>query len=561
MSFDLGRIRPKWRGVYSPSTTYIKNDLVGFEGSSYRCLQESTGNEPSDPFYWELVAKGSDQLTTKGDLLFHDGTNTVPLSIGMENQFLGVENGLPVWRSQQGRPGATVKKLFKGSLSSHHCFFGIMDDGTVMSCGQGEYYFNGDADAKNTFIPQPVPFDPDNPPTTPIKDVIVGHKHAFALTEDGVVYSWGCNTAGQLGHGDTIARSYATRIDWFVDNGIQIKEVFVPEFGIYTNSTTYFIATTGELYACGENGYGQCGIGTNVDQYLPVQCGALSGVKQVSASVSHYVSVMVIDGNGDLWGWGLNNHGELGLGDTATYYSPQKVTNLASVKKIIVAGGDATAAGDQIYAHSIALLENGKVFVTGYNGDGQLGLGDTTQRTSFQEVSGSMPPAKDIFASCSPYATSGMIDENDNLWFWGYNGYGQLGLGDTTSRTGPVLLSETFQGKVKKVLIGGTHSYHFVVVLDTDGAVWGAGYSDWGQLGRCNGHIPSNPTFEKFRNSMEHIGIKFIDIMVNGHSLKGTTYGLTEDGRVFATGNNEFGQCGTHPTNIHTVDALYTMLF
>ena len=82
--------------------------------------------------------------------------------------------------------------------------------------------------------------------------------------------------------------------------------------------------------------------------------------------------------------------------------------------------------------HSLILKNDGTLWGCGYNGYGQLGLGDTTNRTTFTQVTTNGDDVKSIY--CGGYHT--LILKNDGtLWGCGYNQYGQLGLGDTNSKS------------------------------------------------------------------------------------------------------------------------------
>ena len=73
--------------------------------------------------------------------------------------------------------------------------------------------------------------------------------------------------------------------------------------------------------------------------------------------------------SGDVYAFGWNIYGDLGLGDMDTRYIPTKIENLSNVKAI--------AAGEH---HTLILLENGDVYASGVNLSGQLGLGDLENR-------------------------------------------------------------------------------------------------------------------------------------------------------------------------------------
>lgn len=99
---DLGKIKFKWRGAYNASTAYVVDDVVESNGSSYVCILASTGNTPPNATYWELMAeKGADTsvLTTRGDVLFHNGSTLTRLPAGTSGQYLETKGSGadPVW--------------------------------------------------------------------------------------------------------------------------------------------------------------------------------------------------------------------------------------------------------------------------------------------------------------------------------------------------------------------------------------------------------------------------------------------------------------------------------
>ena len=96
-TLNLGRIKPVFRGAYNNSTAYVVDDIVTSGGSSYICIQASTGNAVSNATYWtQMAAGGTDvgtTLTTQGDILYRDGSGLQRLAIGTANQELRVNSG------------------------------------------------------------------------------------------------------------------------------------------------------------------------------------------------------------------------------------------------------------------------------------------------------------------------------------------------------------------------------------------------------------------------------------------------------------------------------------
>ena len=109
---NLGSIKFKWKGTYAGGTAYTIDDVVSYNGSSYICIQASTGNLPTDTAYFEQMSqKGSDgtngtdgtdlttTLTTQGDLVYRDGSGLQRLGAGTSGQVLqtGGTGANPSW--------------------------------------------------------------------------------------------------------------------------------------------------------------------------------------------------------------------------------------------------------------------------------------------------------------------------------------------------------------------------------------------------------------------------------------------------------------------------------
>jgi alpha-tubulin suppressor-like RCC1 family protein len=82
--------------------------------------------------------------------------------------------------------------------------------------------------------------------------------------------------------------------------------------------------------------------------------------------------------------------------------------------------------------HTFVIKNDGTVWATGRTANGELGLGDTTDRNTFTQLSSSFNNPKQI--SCGEYHTF-IVKQDGTVWATGWNYYGQLGLGDTTNRS------------------------------------------------------------------------------------------------------------------------------
>lgn len=143
------------------------------------------------------------------------------------------------------------------------------------------------------------------PKGTKVAAVRAGSEHSIALTSTGTVLSWGLNVYGQLGDGTTKNRDAPVRVK--LPSGTKVKAISVG------CDDSFALTTTGKLYAWGRNIEGQLGDGTHKNRKNPVAVKLPAGAKvtTVTAGCSH---TFALTSNG-LFGWGLNNAGQLGSGD------------------------------------------------------------------------------------------------------------------------------------------------------------------------------------------------------------------------------------------------------
>lgn len=247
-----------------------------------------------------------------------------------------------------------------------------------------------------------------------------GDRFSVALADDGKVWTTGYDFMGQLGLGDEDDR------DIFIQASGDIAAKSITAIsGGYAH--TLALASDGTVWGAGDNGGGALGLGeaTEATNSFVQIGGGLSG-KVVAKIACGNWHTLALDNDGKVWATGTNLYGELGLGDNTDRYVFTEVGGGLSGKTII-----AIAAGEY---HSLALAADGTLWVAGYNNFGQLGLGDnTTDRTSFTQAGGSLI-GKTVTAISAGHLHSLARDSNGKVWATGYNAYGQLGLDDTTDR-------------------------------------------------------------------------------------------------------------------------------
>jgi alpha-tubulin suppressor-like RCC1 family protein len=287
------------------------------------------------------------------------------------------------------------------------------------------------------------------------------------LRNDGIissVWTWGRNTSGQLGTGNTTSRSSPGTTAGGGTNWSSMSA---------GNTHTAAIKTDGTLWTWGNNGNGQLGTGTVTSRTSPgTTAGGGTSWSIVSASQCHTAGIKT---DGTLWTWGMNGIGGLGDGTITDRSSPGTTagggTNWSSV-----------SAGN---AHTAAIKTDGTLWTWGRNTSGQLGDGTITNRSSPGTTAGGGTTWISLSAGCVHAAG---IKTDGTLWTWGAAQCGRLGSGNQTYRSSP----GTTAG-------GGTNwssvsagTYH-TAGIKTDGTLWTWGPNSSGQLGDGTATARSSP--------------------------------------------------------------------
>lgn len=226
----------------------------------------------------------------------------------------------------------------------------LLEDGSIHSWGEGKYFQLGNGTNENSKIP----FKVDCIPGKAV-DIACGWKHALVALEDGNVYGWGTNKAGQLGTTESIVSS-PMRVP--VDSIISVKCGW---------RHSLFLNSLGAVLTLGCNRFGQRGVSESSRSHMPnspsvVISGSelpLGNIKKIDCGW-HFNAALSSDG--EVWLWGKGMHGQLGISLLENQCKANKVPLGCCIKDI--------CCGSE---HCMALDVANRLFAWGWNEHGNIG--------------------------------------------------------------------------------------------------------------------------------------------------------------------------------------------
>ncbi len=395
---------------------------------------------------------------------------------------------------------------------------GLRADGTLWAWGSNDNGQLGVATNSGTTVANATPAQVPGTYT----QIAAGSDHSLALRADGTLWAWGWNKYGQLG----------TTTNNGTDNA-NATPTQVPGTG-YTRlaaggAHSLALRANGSLWAWGSNQYGQLGTATNSGTAVanPTPTQVAGTYIEVAAGGAHSLAVQA---DGSLWAWGGNQYGQLGIPVAGGTTANPTLTQVAGTYTRV-------AAGD---SHSLALRVDGSLWAWGSNQYGQLGIatnsGTTTANPTPAQVTGT-------YVQVMSGSTSSLALQADGtLYGWGSNSYGLLRTAASSSSATPTATGTALP--TRSITMGGA----FGVAVRADGTLWAWGSNGSGQLGQ-------NPSVLSQSTSPVKIGTDNDWIMV----AAGTSFvlGLKGDGRLYAWGQNRYGQLGSS-TNNGTTTPVFT---
>ena len=293
----------------------------------------------------------------------------------------------------------------------------------------------------------------------PVSSALVGEigqfsasDHTCSRQKDGRLWCWGANQTAQVGDGTTALRYAPVQVTTLGNSAAKVSST-----GLLG---TCALKMDGTAWCWGYNPV--YGVSFTRFDTVPIQVASL-GNQVIDIRTGGYV-ICALKLDGTLWCWGDNYFGQLGVGDTVTRTAPTQVTALGNQVVDFRLDGGA----------SCALKADGTLWCWGYNGNGQLGVGDTVKRVVPTQVAAL---GNQVTSMATGTSHTCALTANKTVWCWGSNTYGQVGDGTTVQRNLPVAV--VLPSAVKAITAG---AYHNQAMLE-NGAAFTWGQNSQGALG------------------------------------------------------------------------------
>ena len=414
------------------------------------------------------------------------------------------------------------------------------------------------------------------------------HNTGLFLTNKGNIFVNGQNNEGALGINSTVDRHQWVKNPYIgvgaTWNSLQsrIRGVAMPNIAGYQGmggaQRWYMIDENNRLFVMGAGLNGALGSGSTSNVTKPQLISSPGSIVSISAG---YRSAHLIDTNGAVWSSGNDDAGNQGGSNKTSFSIITGVSNVVQVLNQTTYYYNGSVTGP-VYA----LQSDGDLYGIGYNGNGQLGDGTTTNRSAWTDIGGSLSFSSIMVTG---YGTTSSIhafggtpgNPNNTIYNAGYNGYGTLGRGNTTASTSwdqPVTdvfgsnvyntINSSTDGSISttelqfprtaiaKMYPKMTSGYQApaVYMLDTNGRHWYFGYEARGVL---NNHsaatytsavpYPSPWSHQNASGTGQYVGLTDTtveDMFCFGHHYSGYYVSIIRDsaGQLWAMGyDNNYG--------------------
>jgi YD repeat-containing protein len=487
------------------------------------------------------------------------------------NGQLGTGNTSNTTTPQSYKLPSTLRasQLYTNFLSVGYNLFAITSDGQLYGAGTNT---SGQLGNGATTATQSTPVKFQLPVGVQAKYVSPGMDFTYVIGSDNNIYSVGACAAGALGYTYTISgcsnqstykRVALPTVDVADTNTLPVATSdWVQSTNITTDRLNAYVRMQGgRVYGWGKNDYGQLGNGNNTDSSTPVQITNLGNfmIEKATQVAFDGDSVWILDDAGDVWSAGFNTYGQLGI--------PAAIGS--SSGKCIASPGNTITNGTQLTITDCNNSVNQRIEWT-ETGRLKIRPDGFTERC-IENANGASTANNPIrINACTTSSTQNWTYNNNGLLVnTGGTGRCIENPGNTaTNGTALVLASCTAaaaqvwnlkhvstpakitlpagHGKVTRI----TTDQWSTLFIMTDGTVWGYGLGTVGQLGAGNLN-KFNPKIQQFILPAGRTAVNFYTTKEGGDNALtyGNTFVILDDGSVYGSGSNVFGQLGNGTTS------------
>ena len=378
----------------------------------------------------------------------------------------------------------------------------------------------------DSYLEEKIQYSPNKQDINLTDDLIsVNSTKSKIYSKDVYIYSWGKNKYGELG--------LNTAKNTYIPTAIKTLKSSIIKSVKSGGRNTILLTSDGQILMCGSNIFNLLAINTkflNNEQYQKTfklvkyfeENNEEKNETIKEIAIAEFHS-LALNNNGEVYGWGGNLYNKLGQSNGLCGL-PSKIY----IKRKIVS----IACGDY---HSCALSENGVLYSWGGGGEsynkGQCGHGSKKDVEYPKKVEFFTKKGLHVIKiSCGGYHTIAM-DEKNQLYGFGKGIFGQCGYGHTEDAVSPKKIIFQENNKIIDIKCGGEHS----IFLSNNGKVYACGHGYFGQLGLGNN---KNIKYPLLVQSLSNKNVIEIDAGWS-HTLV-----LTNERNVYAAGCGKFGELG-----------------